>query len=222
MIFNNIEFLSLLVYVYRKNLVTTLIQVLFNFIISAISELIFMIFFVYVLKIKFNSISSDILTMFFVNIGILLIFICILRISIVRKIIVKIMSWYNENEKIELLVLILLVLIIIDILIYPITIKNIELNKMIIYLVVLVGIIVFITGYFKEKSGNNKLTIEYDQLLDYVKTYENEVVEKSKRQHEYNNQLVLLDDMIGPKNKKAKEYIKGLIDNNEEDKNTIW
>ena len=49
---------------------------------------------------------------------------------------------------------------------------------------------------FKEKIDNIKLIADYDQMIKYVKTYENVIEEKNKEQHEYSNQLLLIKSML--------------------------
>ena len=107
-------------------------------------------------------------------------------------------------------------------LVYQISYNKLSIDGIILLFIILLSIVVFIGGYFKEKSGNNKLTIEYTQLLDYVKTYEDEVVDKSKKQHEYKNQLIIIDDMIPKANKKAKEYLNKVLNKVEDVTDNDW
>lgn len=88
--------------------------------------------------------------------------------------------------------------------------------------VVIVAIIVFVIGFFKENSDKNQIKREYDSLLDYAKIYEQEVVEKSKWQHEYENQLIIIKDKISSRNKEAREYINQLLKNKPVDINSQW
>ena len=78
-----------------------------------------------------------------------------------------------------------------------------------------IAVFVFIIGFFKEKTSKNKIIYEYDQLLDYIQTYEKLLDEKSKNQHEYKNQLAVIRLMV--KNKKTIEYIDSLLDNETEE-----
>ena len=82
------------------------------------------------------------------------------------------------------------------------------------------AVFVFIVGFFKEKTTKNKLIYEYDQLMEYIKTYEALLDEKNKNQHEYKNQLAVIRVMV--KDKKTIEYIDSLLHNEtEEDLETI-
>ena len=77
-------------------------------------------------------------------------------------------------------------------------------------------------GYLVERTNNTKLAMEYDQLLDYVKTYEEVIEEKSKNQHEYNNQLILIREMLGNRNKKVREYIDQILSIENEQSKDNW
>ena len=74
----------------------------------------------------------------------------------------------------------------------------------------------------KEKTDNNKLTSEYDQLLQYVKTYEEVIEEKSKNQHEYQNQLILIKEMLGTRNKKVRDHISELLELEDQTEKYNW
>ena len=74
----------------------------------------------------------------------------------------------------------------------------------------------------KEKTDNNKLTSEYDQLLQYVKTYEEVIEEKSKNQHEYQNQLILIKEMLGTRNKKVRNHISELLELEDQTEKYNW
>ena len=58
--------------------------------------------------------------------------------------------------------------------------------------------------------------------MDYVKTYEEVIEEKSKNQHEYNNQLILIREMLGTRNKKVREYIDQLLSIENEQSKGNW
>ena len=53
----------------------------------------------------------------------------------------------------------------------------------------------------------------------FCNKYEKVVEEKSKNQHEYKNQLVMLKSMISKSNKKAINYIESLYDDSKDDEN---
>lgn len=208
--------------IYKENVSKTLIGTLFIYLGYVVSELIFTIIFIVLLTIKPEFFLENYFALLFVNIFEFIIYILLFKIKSVLNLVFKIMNWFDKNKKIDLIVTSILAIIICYTVLYPL-IYNKDLITYDFFLIcILVGAIVFIVGYFKEKSGNNKLTIEYAQLLDYVKTYEDEVVDKSKKQHEYKNQLIIIDDMIPKTNKKAKEYLKKVLNNVEGITDNDW
>ena len=88
------------------------------------------------------------------------------------------MKWYESNKIFDLAFRTIIIMLLCSILIYIINFKNLFEDRELLIILILLVIVLFVCGYFKEKSGNNKLNIEYTQLLDYVKTYEDEVVDK--------------------------------------------
>ncbi len=89
-------------------------------------------------------------------------------------------------------------------------------------LLVIGAVLIFVIGFFKEKYDRKKIVNKYDQLLEYAKTYEQEVVEKSKWQHEYQNQLIIVKSKISKNNKEAQKYIDDLLQNQPIDVNSQW
>ena len=81
--------------------------------------------------------------------------------------------------------------------------------------VVGVYIIILVVIFLKESTDKNKLGFDYDQLLTYVKAYENMAEQKSKNQHEHNNQLSYIRGMVEAKDPDNEiiSYIDKLLDN---------
>lgn len=208
--------------VHRQSVSKTLIGTLFMYLGYVVSELIFTIIFIVLLKIKPSFFLENYFALLFVNIFEFIIYIILFKVKYVLNFVFKIMKWFDKNKKVNLIITSVLAIIICYTVLYPIVYNKNLITYDFFLICILVGIMVFIIGYFKEKSGNNKLIIEYAQLLDYVKTYEEEVVDKSKKQHEYKNQLVIIDDMLPKTNKKAKEYLKKVLNNVEDVTDNDW
>lgn len=195
----------------KDKLSKVLINAFFIYIIFAVGEMLFAIIFVMLLNVNQEFIQNNYIGILFANISILMIVLCFIQVPFIKKIITKIIEWYTNQKFINNVVLIILGLLMMFFFILY-NYEKIE-SKEIFFLnnMFFVGVIVFIISFFKEKTENNKLTTEYDQLIDYVKTYEEMIEEKSKNQHEYNNQLILIREMLGTRNKKIKEYIDGIL-----------
>lgn len=222
LVITNLMTFIILKIIYNESVAKTLIGTLFTYMGYVIAEAVFAIIFVVLLNIDFEWLSSNFIGIIFTNVLIFILYYLIFKINHIRILCIKIMKWYDESKFIKLICITLFAMLICGLLLYQLSLYKIPSNYIMLIFVVLIGIIVFVSGYFKEKSSNNKLNVEYTQLLDYVKTYEEEVVDKSKKQHEYKNQLVIIDDMIPKTNKKAKEYLKKVLNNVEDVTDNDW
>ena len=68
----------------------------------------------------------------------------------------------------------------------------------------------------KQTLDNNKLKLEYDKLLDFMKTYEIEIEKQHIQHHESKNQLVTIKAKLldQENNKNVIEYIDSILDEN--------
>lgn len=202
-------FMSLLI-MNKKSFVQTLLGTLFIMIIVCACEMICGLILILVFKIDVTQAVSTFWGYLLLNILILISTILIAKIKFVQKIIMNIINWYNENERKSLILFSILALTIATFLLY-INLINLFPTKLLgLVNLFCVGVLVFVIGFFREKTNNNKIIYEYDQLMDYVKTYEVLLDEKSKKQHEYRNQLAVIRIMA--KNKRTREYIYELLD----------
>lgn len=216
---NLITFL-ILKFSYNKPISKTLIATLFIYLGYAIAEAFFaLIFILFKVNIKFftKSIGTPI-----INVGIFIVYLIIFRLNFVLKLIRNIMKWYDKNRMFNLIFTTIISIVLCYSIIYSIIFDSNKGYSNFFILFILFGIIYFVCGYFNQKSGNNKLTIEYGQLLEYVKTYEDEVVDKSKKQHEYKNQLIIIDNLIPKTNKKAKEYLGNILNDVDDVTDNDW
>lgn len=220
-IFTNIITFILLKICYNKSSAKTLIGTLLIYLGYAVAEILFAIIFILILKFNPNYFVHN-MGMLIVNIFIFSIYFTLFKISTIKKISNKIINWYDEKIIINIIFRIIIVLFLFYTIIYSSTFNKID-NKYDLFLLsFLFVIIIFVLGYFDEKSNNNQLTIKYDNLLDYVKDYETEVVEKGKAIHEHKNQLAVIDDMIPKSNKKLKKYISEKLDKISELDDNVW
>ena len=211
MISSNITTLILLKIIYKKSNVKTLMGFFFITLGYAVAEVIYAVVFFLIFN-RTDLIFDNITYMIVSNMIIDILYVLLYSIKYVVKLVVEIINWCDNKKIVNIFLNCILAMIVCGILMYPISFNSFNKTGIMVIFAVLIAVIVFIVGFFKEKSTNNKLSIEYSEMLDYSKTYEQEVEEKSKNQHEYKNQLILLDGMISNTNKKAKNYIKKLID----------
>lgn len=200
--------------IYNKKIIMTLLGCLFFLGLVVISELIYGIIFVIILKIDFSNMNNDALIFFLVNMFILSLIYIFSQIHIIKNLVEYIINWYNKNEYKSLILFVFLILIISTFVLYNNFINILPTKLLILANLFFMAVFVFIIGFFKEKTSKNKIIYEYDQLLDYIQTYEKLLDEKSKNQHEYKNQLAVIRLMV--KNKKTITYIDSLLENETE------
>lgn len=217
------QFIMLLILkvIYNQSIVKTLIGTLSLFIIMCLSELIFYLFLL-LLKNDAVGITSSALGYFLANLIIFLICVFISRLKYVNKLISSIISWYHQDEFKSSLILTFMAITILTFLMYNNFINILPPSFLIITNLFCICVMGFVIGFFKVKAQNNHIASEYENLLKYVKVYENAIEEKSKNQHEYKNQLILLKGMVEKNNKKASDYINGLLNSDSQEEDINW
>ena len=207
---------------FKDNFPRILIPTFIIYIIFAFCDSIVGIFYLGILKIPISYFNDSVICILSANLLIAFLSFCILKAQKVNNIIHTISKWYAGKRVANLVVLIVLCVTTLWFFFMRNTQSNISFSNYIMNFIVIGSVIVMILGIFKENSDKNQLKKGYDNLLDYAKTYEQEVVEKSKWQHEYENQLVIIKDKIDPENKKALIYIDKLLKNKPSVSNTQW
>lgn len=205
--------------IYNKPFMKIIIGLLCITFLVLISELIYDFVIVFILEENPVNLNKMALYNFMTNIFIFLICYLLSFTLIVKKIITSIVDWYSENELKSLIIFVLFFLIIATFVLYTNFVKLLPSSFLFITNLFCIGVFVFVLGYFKEKTNNNRIVSEYEQLLSYVKVYERTIEEKSKNQHEYKNQLILIKGMLNKNNKKASNYIDDIICNQSSDDN---
>lgn len=217
-----ISFASVFKLVFNRELGNTLVLTFLIQILFAFSEMFFGITAFSILRLPSEFLTQNTLGILFTNVSIIIIALCILRIKFIKKKMQSIIHWYKEQNFINLIITIAVGCATILFLLY----KNLNginnIFEFIINNIFLLGISYFVICFLIEKSSYNKISHKYDNLLDYAKTYEQEVVEKSKWQHEYENQLLIIKDKIPKKAQEAHEYIDHLLKNRPVSKNSQW
>lgn len=208
--------------VYNDNLSKLLINAFFIYVIFAIGEMFFAIIFVMLLNIDQTFVQTNFIGIIFANVSILVIVLILINFHFIEKNIVRIIEWYKNKKIVNNIILIFFGLIMMFFFIFYNYLKIESKEIFFINNAFFISVIIFIISFFKEKTDNARLSSEYDQLLDYVKTYEEVIEEKSKNQHEYNNQLILIREMLGNRNKKVREYIDQILSIENEQSKSNW
>lgn len=205
-------------YLYKYNFSKTVVGSLMVYILIVISEMIFSVIGVFILQMSQNFVKNDPLGIIIANILICLIAYILSNNKFVKNLVSTIIKWQNEKEKFVTIIIYVILAFIITFFIYQNFIDIFSKQYFILSNVFFISVLILIFVYFGQKTDNSKLLHDYDNLLEYSKEYEKEVIDKSKKQHEYKNQLVIIESMVSEKDKKVKDYINKLIDENSDNK----
>ena len=206
----------------NKSFLKCLIGLLISFLIVSISELIYAFLAVNILGFTQEYLNNTPQGFAITNMCILLIVFIINNIGKVKKVLNTIINGFDNGKIIFSTILVILGLSIAVVVIYQNFYREFSTIYMIITNIFFISVYVFMIGFFVQKSNNNRLTSKYDQLIDYSKTYEQELVKRSKKQHEYKNQLVIIKSMIEDKDKSVIDYINDILHDNDKNKDTKW
>lgn len=210
----------LLLFVYREKFIKTVISLLSIAFLSFVAEFIIGLVVILIMNINLNNSNNSPIIYLVINTSIFVITILLGKFRFTKSIVNFIMDWYNKNEYISLMIFTFCAFTISIFLLYNNFINILPKSLLWFTNIFCLAVFVFIVGFFKEKTTKNKLIYEYDQLMEYIKTYEALLDEKNKNQHEYKNQLAVIRVMV--KDKKTLEYIDSLLHNEtEEDLETI-
>ena len=217
----NVNYVLILYYLYPTNISKSVISVFLFSIISAIAEILFILFLLFI-GVNVQLFTTTFIGIIVSNISILCLLALFYKIKLIINIIKKIMIWFTYKKMINLLIIDITVFFTISNLMKEnfLNVSYIS-NVISIYMFVLC-LIALLIELFRENSEKNKVINDYDQLMNYAKTYEQEVGEKSKWQHEYENQLVMIRNRINPDNIKAIKYVNELLKNKPISENYQW
>lgn len=206
-------FIMIFIYrnIFKESFAKTIISVFILYVGIIAAEAIFIIVFLLLLRMDKTFLEGSALGIIITNLFISIIVYSLFRMKWIKKLTSLIIKWYSNNDTVNVVLTCSLAELVIGILEYQNYEINFTVNYLIVYIIFIFGSIIFIIGFFKEKIRNNKLIYDYDQLLEYSKEYEKEVVEKSKKQHEHRNQLVIIKSMISSKDKETIKYIDDLL-----------
>lgn len=209
-------------FIFKERFSTLLITIFLIYIIFALFDSVVGIFYLGILKISIENFRTSCLCILSANFLIGLLSYFFLHIKKVDDLLYSISKWYSNKKLINSFVTIVMCVVTLWFFLLRNTTHDITIIDIIMNVIVILSVVILVMGFFKENSDKNRIKKEYDSLFKYAKTYEHEVVEKSKWQHEYENQLIIIRDKIDPKNKDALNYINKLLKNKPSNENTQW
>lgn len=191
---------------FSKAIFTSIVYV----IISVIPDLITLGGAIYIFgvskEIVYESLSGSIIS----NISVL--GIMILLTLVIKKLLKKLIN-YNISTNKKIITMSALTLVMLAILFYNL-IKTFQFNNNIItYLAIIAMLICILIYLFRQKIENEKISKKYDELLDVMKSYENDIEEQRTLRHETKNEFATIKCKIQDKEdeKSIIKYIDSVI-----------
>ena len=131
----------------------------------------------------------------------------------IRSLFLNVINVAENKKGIEVVIFLVMLICALCIIMHIIG-KNFYLDE--IYTLSVVGMFLFVILaliFFKEKYEKNKVIAKYDQLFEYMNTFEEWIDNESLNVHETKNQYATLRELV-KNNKKAVEYIDNIINEN--------
>lgn len=191
---------------YSKSVLSTVIYM----IVLLVVEVIELLFITKILKISMNFVYNTYSKSIISNVLMCLVFIII--ICIIKNVLRKIL-----NAKIETNIKIIIysvLMFICTVMFFYTFIQDFQFNKNVItYLVSIIVIIIVLFTLIRQTIENNKLTKEYDKLLEFMTTYEKEIEKQRILRHETKNEFLTIRGKIHDKqsNKEIISYIDEIL-----------
>ena len=194
-------------FIYFKNFKKSIFFSSVMFVFTTLGELIISIFITILLHYK---IITDCNTQGYTLIFSILNSLIIILITSNKKLILKIKR--IKLSDLNFYILMFFLIIVLTIFIF----KNYYIVKdsynFIINFVSYIFVLLIFTISFSSNLKKNKIEEQYNQMLEYVTKYESIINEQGKKNHEYNNQLMILSGYLEDKKyKKVKEYLTTII-----------
>lgn len=207
---------------YRCQLSTTIITTFIIYLVFAISEILSALFLFSVVGADSEFLTNTELGIIITNLGILLCALSIFKSRKLNKFFENIISWYEEKNTLNLILVTIYSIVCIYILMTYVS-SGVP-NSPLFYVcsIFSVSIILFIGISFKANADRSKVIKEYDTLMNYVGDYEHIMDNQRKIHHEYKNQLIIINDLIPKNNVKARRYISELLEDNGNDKSYAY
>lgn len=211
-------------FLFKKNFSRTLVKYFLICILFAVAEGIYGGIYLGVLKLDFNLLRIDPIQIIISNICISTIVLIVLNLKKVNVALDNIANWYKRRDNLSLMTTVVLSIVILLFFLNRNMNNDGNLLQIGINSTVITIIVIFIIFFTKQGANLNKLVSEYDNLLEYSKTYEKVIAEKGKKQHEYRNQLLVIKSMVDSANKKLKDYINQQLEltDNDNDEDVNW
>lgn len=194
--------------IFKINLSASVLSVAIIVIICMLADVInSMIFLQFV---SLGTIRSNPIVFMLSNFSVSVISVLIIYIKPINVILSKFIEKVSNREVYEKILFLCSVVIVLIFILYNFSIFSSLGQNYLINIVIMLIFIVLTCIYMKEKNNKEKITNEYDRLMEYVESFENWIEDEQLNNHEYKNQLAVIRGMV-KSNKKVIEYIDNII-----------
>ena len=194
--------------IFKINLSASVLSVAIIVIICMLADVInSMIFLQFV---SLGTIRSNPIVFMLSNFSVSVILVLIIYIKPINVILSKFIEKVSNREVYEKILFLCSVVIVLIFILYNLSIFSSLGQNYLINIVIMLIFIVLTCIYMKEKNNKEKITNEYDRLMEYVESFENWIEDEQLNNHEYKNQLAVIRGMV-KSNKKVIEYIDNII-----------
>ena len=190
-------------YIFKTNINKSILTNVMYAIVIIIPDLLEFFFVTKILKMELNFLYNNYAGSIISNIIVCILFILITLI--LKKILRKIINTKISSNK-KILLFSILTLICIGLFFYTLIKEFRFSDNIVIYLISIIVLIVILSSLIKQTIDNYKLTSEYDKLLEFMTTYENEIEKQRILRHETKNEFLIIKGKIQDK-EKDKEII---------------
>lgn len=185
----------------------------FTFILIVISELLFAIVVMYILKADVENFYGVLIG----NIGIAIILSLLIKI---QKFLELLQGWIEKiaaSKRYYFIALIVILCFSISIVVYINYFDTTTKLKFVLSLIVIMTYTIITVILFNEKNNSSKIQYEYENVVNNLNEYEKMLDFQKVANHENKNQLLVIKGMIDKKDSKVDEYINSIILEKSED-----
>ena len=195
-------------YVYKVNLTKSILCASIFIIILFFADLIATIIFAGIATL--NDVREMSVFVILANSVVGMITLSLINIKAFRTTIINVLEKLEKKNSIEIITFILLLISALSLVFYLLSL-NYTYNSTFVTMIITVLLFIILTSiFFKEKYEKEIIIHNYDQLFEYVKTFEEWIDTENMNIHESKNQLATLRDIVKD-NKEATEYIDNII-----------
>ena len=190
-------------YIFKNNINKSILTNVMYAIVIIIPDLLEFFFVTKILKMDLNFLYNNYAGSIISNIIVLILFVIVTKR--IKKVLSKIASYKLENNK-KIIVLSFFTFISTLMFFYTLINEYRKNDNIYIYLIAMIVLISVLSSLIKQTINNYKLTSEYDKLLEFMTTYENEIEKQRILRHETKNEFLIIKGKIHDK-EKDKEII---------------